>query len=462
MKIKRSFDYRFIENFAKLSGDYNSIHLRKNNFNESIVHGIAIVLSALERISKKFNKISTLSVEFKNFLYVNNIISIEYIYKNKNIFLINIFNEDLNIAKIKIKFSDKIIFCKNNIYINKMPSKSKIETFDYSEWDKEAKVKLFLSKKLTKKIFPEFNNNTDYNFISVLLCLTKIIGMKLPGKYSIFSGFNLEFKPSKINDKLIKYKLKDYDKRWNYLTINVFNNFLKSEISAFERPKPVIQPSFKYIKTKINKLNFKNKKVLVIGGSNGIGEICVKILCYYGAKVTFTYHQNLKNSKRILKDCNNKNLKFLKLDISDIDNKRLVQIFLKERFDQIYYFATPKIFNNVAERVNIKILSDFFDYYILNIINILNLIDKKLSKKTYFLLPSTIATKNEENNKNLREYKLIKKLSDELFNLDIFENIIVKIHKFNRVKTNQTTSIHQIPKYSDIITETKNAINLMK
>ena len=81
---------------------------------------------------------------------------------------------------------------------------------------------------MVDKIITTVNSvTTDYDFISVLLCLTKIIGMKLPGKYSIFSRFNLEFKHSKINDKLIKYKLKDYDKRWNYLTINVFNNFFK-------------------------------------------------------------------------------------------------------------------------------------------------------------------------------------------------------------------------------------------
>ena len=85
---------------------------------------------------------------------------------------------------------------------------------------------------------------------------------------------------------------------------------------------PHFNPLIKKLK-KLKKMNFKNKKALVIGGSNGIGEVCVKILSYYGAKVTFTYFKDQKNSKCIKNDCQNKYLKFIKFDANNFNEKKV-------------------------------------------------------------------------------------------------------------------------------------------
>ena len=87
--------------------------------------------------------------------------------------------------------------------------------------------------------------------------------MKLPGKYSIFSSFNINLFNHIDLDNSLNFKLNEYDPRWSYLIIDFHNKFCSGEICAFERPKPTFQPTYKEIKKKLKKMNFKNKKALV-------------------------------------------------------------------------------------------------------------------------------------------------------------------------------------------------------
>ena len=47
---------------------------------------------------------------------------------------------------------------------------------------------------------------------------------------------------------------------------------------------------------------FKEGCVFVIGGSGGIGRACVNQFVQAGAKVVFTYHQNIQAAQEIKKD----------------------------------------------------------------------------------------------------------------------------------------------------------------
>ena len=78
MKINKSFDNKLINNFCKLSGDYNPIHTSSNYSSKKIIHGIAIVLSALENLDHRYNAISSIDVKFLNFLNINEKIIFKY------------------------------------------------------------------------------------------------------------------------------------------------------------------------------------------------------------------------------------------------------------------------------------------------------------------------------------------------------------------------------------------------
>ena len=85
-------------------------------------------------------------------------------------------------------------------------------------------------------------------------------------------------------------------------------------------PPPIVKMD---LQQKIPKKLFLRKNVLIIGGSNGLGEIAVKILCALDANVTFTYNNNYINAKRIILDIKKNHLKCkcVKFNVTKIKKK---------------------------------------------------------------------------------------------------------------------------------------------
>ena len=62
--------------------------------------------------------------------------------------------------------------------------------------------------------------------------------------------------------------------------------------------------------------DFKNKNVIVIGGSRGIGSYAAKLFAQYGANVTITYKNNLGAAEQTLAGLEPGNHSFFQLDVS--------------------------------------------------------------------------------------------------------------------------------------------------
>ena len=93
-----------------------------------------------------------------------------------------------------------------------------------------------------------------------------------------------------------------------------------------------------------NNNSFCGRNALIIGGSRGIGSFVAKVLALLGSKVTISYFACYEDALDVCKDINQNNAKehadLLKFDVlkdkfSDIKNAR---------YDDLFYFATPKIF----------------------------------------------------------------------------------------------------------------------
>ena len=65
-------------------------------------------------------------------------------------------------------------------------------------------------------------------------------------------------------------------------------------------------------------LNLRSKKVLITGGSKGIGAACVKYFCMAGASVTFTFYKSTSEASKLEKRFSKiSRCKGYKVDISD-------------------------------------------------------------------------------------------------------------------------------------------------
>ena len=88
--IKRLFSQDDQIDFAKLSGDYNPIHLdplkaRRTCFGQPVVHGIHVLLWALDNLVSEnlgYSKLTSLKTSFNKFIGVGEIV--QFFLKNKD------------------------------------------------------------------------------------------------------------------------------------------------------------------------------------------------------------------------------------------------------------------------------------------------------------------------------------------------------------------------------------------
>jgi 3-oxoacyl-[acyl-carrier protein] reductase len=80
-------------------------------------------------------------------------------------------------------------------------------------------------------------------------------------------------------------------------------------------------------------LSFKNKSVLVTGGSRGIGAATVKLFAQLGANVAFNYHVNQTASETVLNNIKNCTGKLFAVKC-DVSNYNQVKEFVSEVIDE--------------------------------------------------------------------------------------------------------------------------------
>lgn len=420
----------------RLSGDYNPIHWDES-FSSRSLYGKPIVHGALI-IKKLFEILNTINdSNLKNFetifikpLFVgeNFYFNIKKSYLNYHIIIIN--NKNQIIAKSEINLYDQKKVFKRKVALKNIQVKKTIP-----EICDESKIK----KLVKKNIKLQYIYNNKYNLlINLLFNSSRIIGMKVPGLYSIFYSINIE-----SNEKVLKrnYKINNFNNKYKiiqseltYLNYNVqlrsilLNKFIK--LDYYDKLKKIIKDS-----------NFTKSKILIIGGSRGIGYLATQICSLMNFYVISTYFNNKKNLEKLILKHKLKNVKKMKLDI--LNPKK----FNFNEFDYIFYFASPKILSNEFEYKNYeKYLKKYY-------IDALKIIESKIKKNIKIFIPSTVYISN--NNQNFDTYTKVK------------NNLEKYCQKRNKSDKNIKYFVYRLPEfntdqnYSIFKNNNKNNLNLL-
>ena len=447
---KKKFNNNDQVKFSKLSGDLNPIHLDQSYaantlFQKIVVHGLNIVIWSLEKvIPSNIKNIIRIKINFLKIVYLNEEIFLNVIKKNKNEIQIIIKSKIEEKIIIKTFISNKKIFFKRNIhnlnYNKKIILKRKIL--------KKINGFLYLQKniKLIKRNFPKINNTIAVEKIIRLISLSRLVGIQLNSNPGILASIDLSFQNCNLKNKIL-FKVKKFIKKFSFCELDIEGNGIKAKIEAFIIPE-LNDFSFKKIKQKIPKKLFLRKNVLIIGGSNGLGEIAVKILCALDANVTFTYNNNYINAKRIILDIKKNHLKCkcVKFNVTKIKKKDTKFLKSKE-FENIYYFPTPKIMP--TKKFNNDLYKKYLNYYVLSFKKILKNIKNCSKKKIKIFFPSTIYI--SEKNKKFQEYVNAKKKAENICNSINKRNNLqyhVLYERLPRILTRQSSSFYDL-NYSD-------------
>ena len=179
---QNSFSFKKKEgtNFAKLSGDYNVIHVNEiagynSIYGENIVHGVFVIFKFLEKIKIK-NNFNYIKILFNDAARYNHKITIRKINISKERKLYKLIQLNNDIAKIEVGL---------------LPQNIKHE-----EIKKISLQKKYLINK--KKIIKSNYNNVEKN-LSIALCkLSNYVGMVFPGENSLIAEISIYKKKNKL------------------------------------------------------------------------------------------------------------------------------------------------------------------------------------------------------------------------------------------------------------------------
>ena len=443
----RTFSLEDQNNFAKFSGDFNPIHLNekesiKTHAGQPIVHGIHLLMWAINVLEVNITVNTSIHVNFKSQVDLNTEVFAHH-DQQKNTILIS--NKD----KLKIYADIKIIDHDNSNHIQ--PKNREVVFSLNSNSPEEPNIEdilledknynLFGGSKigLGKIFFPFLVNNIGLNTVYEIACISSIVGMKIPGKHSLFVSLDLDFSSYENQENYIKVNSKH--ETLKIISINYHGINFKGDIKAFFRPEPSSTRSINDLKLEYKDRNLLSKKtVLVIGGSRGIGAYVTKLCAIMGGEVTFTFNTNEEDAQKISKEVTNdeKKIEYFKLDVTDL--KSIYKI--NKSFDHIYYFATPKIISNESEDLDISLINKYHLFYVTSFEEVIKFFSLK-NKKSNFLYPST--TYINENREGFKEYIASKIEGENLckaFNRDL--NIKILSPRLPPLDTDQNLSI--IPK----------------
>jgi len=407
---KKTFKINDQKKFSSFSGDFNPIHLDKNESTKThagqpIVHGVHIALWVLDIFNIELRTGITIAANFKSQVNLNEQILATYDHDRKKILITSIDqNKIFCILKIKKNKSSKPIKPNNNkvalLTNNIIPDDPKFETILVNEknYDLYGGQELNLGKNL----FPFLAQDIGLNALYEIACLSSIVGMKVPGKHSLFIDLNISF--LNLDNNKSYFIVKSKHEILKLISLNYFGVNLNADIKTIYRPQPTLIKSFDNLKLEYKyDDSLKEKKVLVIGGSRGIGAYVTKLCAMMGAKVFFTYNSNKSDAQSIKKEAlyHEYQVNFGKLNITKFDD---IYNF-DEAFDQVYYFATPKITLNESDIINKTLMDKYTLFYVKSFKEVL---EHFISKNKYskFLYPSTSYI--DENRNDFKEYILTK------------------------------------------------------
>lgn len=281
---------------------------------------------------------------------------------------------------------------------------------------------------------------------AILVCLSRIVGVHSPGLYSIFSAFDISLanqqNEGQQSNADLKYKVTMVDQRFSLVKM-VVSGPAAGTLKAFVRPRPVVIPPVKAIETSLDNMALRGRQVLVIGGSQGLGQATVKILAKAGADVVFTYHGSAAESRALMAELAPLPGRIVSFKFDVTGTSSLADQLAANSFcpDSLYYFATPRIFGKVSKSFSNVIFDRFAAVYIDGFARVIEAVKLVQKGPLTVFYPSSAAI--DEPIAELLEYAVAKAASETLCRQlpGLHRDLSIVCERLPRIATDQTLSV---------------------
>lgn len=439
--------------FARLSGDYNPLHLdrvaaRRTQFGDTVVHGIHLLLSTLDRTSHAWAsdamQLASLSFTFNSPLHSGARVhaqAAEDPESGRLRFAASSDGRTVLLAQAEVEPATDGPHC--------APQDTEVlaatpRATVFPPQAVEGSVPLCLARARLMELFPALAQLKRNGWIADLLAATRIIGMECPGADSIFSGGRLQ-RPKDPQacaaPTSMSYRVARADERFRMIRLAVAGGELAGQLEALVRSRPVAQRSLSDVAEQVPADSYRKQRALVIGGSRGLGELTAKILVAGGADVTITYSRGREDAVYVQAQMRDWGARCA-VEHLDLSGAAMLPDWLNGPFTHVYYFASPPIGKNTTGHWNHSLYEQLSDIYVRAFAGIshkmLDVVPD--ARPRLFLYPSSAFLDTHE--KGFAEYCVAKAAGEALCaQLEAQFGVPFARPRLPRMRTDQTSSV---------------------
>jgi hypothetical protein len=437
--------------FAKLSGDYNPLHMdpilaRRLLFGRQVVHGLHALLWSLDHYLKTQTQPLELRIVKANFqagIGVGQTVNCIYNKQDEHQVEMQLEIDKTLAVWIQIAWNTLRQHPTDNLpTTSQEPEKCRERSLDETV-AASGNVSLYFDRDFAARLFPNLMRVLSPMQLAALLATTRLVGMECPGLHSIYSGLNLTFFSDSTGVPKLNYHVADCNKRLALLLMDVEAPGMKGQIKSFFRPKPQGQAAFTEICREVESGEFSAQRALIIGGSRGLGEVTAKLLAAGGAEVIITYYHGEQDAQRVvgeivsygaIADC-------LPLNVLEPSQGLLSMVANRSKPLYLYYFATPFIFGAAKGQFSSQRFTTFSEYYVTGFLRTVQTVAAPSTGLQKIFYPSSAAI--EELPLDMGEYAAAKMAGEILCDFLQKANPGLTIHKprLPRIATDQTVSL---------------------
>lgn len=400
MQAERTFTLADLTAFAELSGDFNPLHTdpvaaRRTQFGECVTHGVFVLMWALDSLqaqggSKK--QWAKISAKFLRPVLTGLKVMATAKEKSHGEISLTVSEAGRVLLQCDVAWTEptagkKKSGARNEIPPREIPAQSQIKTKSTTG---EA-IDLFWPDKFGKQLFPALAATQLSDSLAALLASTRVIGMKVPGEHSIFLQLEIIFAPHPEITRPFTYRVAEYRKSSQRLGVAIAGSAGCGILWALVRPAPVAQPDMTAVKQKIPAGRFRGRRVIVIGGSRGLGEIAAKVLAAGGAEVALSYRLGGDDANWVVADITAQGGKAIafQLDTAGTDWEKNLTANCAQ-FNHLCYFATPPIVGGDGSTFNTELFEKFCDVYVAGLVNVAQWLAKQNAGQFALFNASTV------------------------------------------------------------------------
>jgi acyl dehydratase len=442
----RTFNASDQERFARISGDWNPIHLdaavaRRTLAGKPLVHGIHLVLWGLDAVARERRweriALSRLEARFFQGVGLGEPVECEMESLDAGRFSLVLRKGNTNAVTIRGELGNRA----GGPALGEWQSEDwtgpcgglvarESADLDFEEALKASgAMRLGFDEAGARELFANCCAALPSGQVATLLATSRLVGMICPGMHSLFGGLSLEF--GGPNGPELSYSVSRVDRRGSLIQLAVESGGVRGLLDTYFRPPPQLQPSFAEVRAQTRADEFAGWRALVVGGSRGLGEVAAKIIAAGGGEVCITYRAGHAEAQSFCAEVPGATaLKF------DVTRREFPELPFAPT--HLLYFATPRI---TAEKTySPEKFASYCRYYVDGFQFTLAALQERGAMRAIFY-PSSVYL--EETAPNMAEYCAAKAAAEEMLrHLEKrFPQLRVHAPRLPRMATDQTTGI---------------------